>query len=346
MNIFFKKIIIAALFGMTPFHALFAQYYNNPALHEVIAPDARAAGMADIGVATSPDVFSQHWNLAKYAFSKDTGAVGFSYTPWTLRINQFSSPLFYLAGFYKIGQQAISASVRYLSDGSATGRDALGNAGGSLARSYYSFDLGYSHTWGKYISLGLALRYIASSFNSEIAAVNGLSNTGALAGDIGFYFRYPSKKTNEFALGLSLKNMGMKVTEGSTKRFLPMAMNIGFRYSWLILSQHQLAIALDINKPLVPTDQTKTVFGGFFAAFGNNIREWGVSGALEYSFIERFFARAGYHLGDKDYALGSYFSTGLGAKWHKFSIDASYLVSTHANEALSNTVRIGIQYAF
>jgi hypothetical protein len=341
----FLKIMTVALFGVALSHSLFAQYYNNPALHEVIAPDARAAGMADIGVATSPDVFSQHWNLAKYAFSKDTGAVGLSYAPWTLKLNQFSSPLFYLAGFYKIGQQAISASVRHFSDGSATVRDTPDNIDGSLARTRYSFDVGYSHTWGKYVSLGLALRYIGYNFHSE-SAVGGLSNAGALAGDLGVYFRHPSGKTNEFAMGLSLKNMGMKVTEGSTKRFLPMAMNIGFRYAWLIRPQHQLAIALDINKPLVPEDQTKSVFGGFFAAFGNNIKEWGISGAFEYSFIERFFVRTGYHLGNKDYALGSYFSAGLGAKWYKFSLDASYLVSTSANEALTNTIRIGLQYAF
>jgi hypothetical protein len=342
----FSKIIITAFSGMASSHALFAQYYNNPALHEIIAPDARAAGMADMGVATSPDVFSQHWNLAKYAFSKDTGAVGISYVPWALQINRFSTPLVYLAGFYKTGRQAISASVRYMSGGSDSFRDAPGSTYGSLAPSGYSFDLGYSHTWGKYVSLGLALRYVSSNFNAGGDALNGSANTGALAGDIGFYYRYPSKKTNEFALGVSLKNMGMKVTEGSAKRFLPMAMNIGVRYSWLILSKHQLAVGIDINKPLVPEDQTKTVFSGFFAAFGNNIREWGLSGALEYSFIERFFVRAGYHLGDKDYALGSYFSTGLGAKWYKFSLDASYMASTHANEALSNIVRVGIQYAF
>ncbi|MDR3133143.1 MAG: PorV/PorQ family protein [Prevotellaceae bacterium] len=342
----FAKILLIAVFGAASSLSLFAQYYNSPALHEVMAPDARAAGMADMGVATSPDVFSQHWNLAKYAFAKDTGGVGLSYAPWMLRTNEFSSPLFYLAGFYKIGQQAISASVRYFSDGDATARDAQGNEGASLNRSRYSFDLGYSHTWGKYISLGLALRYTAYNFHPENNGISGLSNAGALAGDLGFYFRYPSKKTNEFALGLSLKNMGMKVTEGSTKRFLPMAMNLGFRYSWLILTQHQLSIGMDVNKPLVPKDQTKTVFSGFFAAFGNNIREWGVSAALEYSFIERLFVRAGYHLGDKDYALGSYFTAGLGAKWHQFSLDASYMVSAHANEALTNIVHIGLQYAF
>ena len=35
-----------------------------------IAADARAAGMGDIGVATSPDTYSQQWNPAKYAFEE------------------------------------------------------------------------------------------------------------------------------------------------------------------------------------------------------------------------------------------------------------------------------------
>jgi hypothetical protein len=35
----------------------------------MVSADARAAGMADIGIATSTDAFSQQWNPAKYAFS-------------------------------------------------------------------------------------------------------------------------------------------------------------------------------------------------------------------------------------------------------------------------------------
>ena len=41
----------------------------NPVDHAVvsqtIAPDARSAGMGDVGVATDPDVNSQYWNPAK-----------------------------------------------------------------------------------------------------------------------------------------------------------------------------------------------------------------------------------------------------------------------------------------
>ncbi|GGA67737.1 hypothetical protein GCM10008015_05620 [Flavobacterium palustre] len=43
-----------------------------------VSADARAAGMADIGVASSPDVYSQQWNPAQYAFAKEKNGVSLS----------------------------------------------------------------------------------------------------------------------------------------------------------------------------------------------------------------------------------------------------------------------------
>ena len=48
----------------------------------LIAPDARAAALGDMGVATSPDAFSQQWNSAKYVFSETKSGVAISYTPY------------------------------------------------------------------------------------------------------------------------------------------------------------------------------------------------------------------------------------------------------------------------
>ena len=52
----------------------------------MIAPDARSAGMGDIGVSTSPDVYSMHWNSAKYAFIEDDFSIGLAYTPWLRKL--------------------------------------------------------------------------------------------------------------------------------------------------------------------------------------------------------------------------------------------------------------------
>ena len=48
----------------------------------LIAADARSAGMADMGVATSADAFSQQYNPAKYAFSLQKQGFSVSYTPY------------------------------------------------------------------------------------------------------------------------------------------------------------------------------------------------------------------------------------------------------------------------
>jgi hypothetical protein len=287
--------------------------------------------------------------VAKYALSENAGMVGLSYTPWMLQATNGAYHLFYLTGFYKLGKQSISASVRYMLEGSMDFRNENNTYNLSEHPSQYAFDLGYSRAFGNYFSIGLALRYL--SVNKTEEANNSqylMARTGAFAGDLGFYFQHPSGKNNEYAIGLSLKNIGTKLDMGGSKIFLPMAMNLGGRYSIGIQEKHQLVIAADISKPLVPEDQTKNVFGGLFESFGNNIQEWGLSGGFEYAYTRRFFARLGYHLGSADgqYANGSYISTGLGVMGHGLSVDFSYMISTSNNRAMTNTFRVALQYAF
>ncbi len=57
----------------------------------LVAADARAAGLADQGVATSADNYSQQWNPAKYAFALDQQGFSISYTPYlTQLVNDIS----------------------------------------------------------------------------------------------------------------------------------------------------------------------------------------------------------------------------------------------------------------
>ena len=55
---------------------------NTSVTSQTIAPDARAAGMGDVGVATDADVNSQYWNPAKYPFAISRAGVALNYTPW------------------------------------------------------------------------------------------------------------------------------------------------------------------------------------------------------------------------------------------------------------------------
>ena len=58
---------------------------NTSVTSQTIAPDARAAGMGDVGAATDPDVVSQYWNPAKYPFT-------ISAVPSSPAVNQPSFP--------------------------------------------------------------------------------------------------------------------------------------------------------------------------------------------------------------------------------------------------------------
>ena len=79
-----------------------------------IAPDARAAGMGDLGAATDPDAYSQFWNPSKYAFAYSDAAVSISYTPWLRKIvNDIF--LANVSGYWKFGgvdNHAVSSSLR------------------------------------------------------------------------------------------------------------------------------------------------------------------------------------------------------------------------------------------
>ena len=75
-----------------------------------IAPDARAAGMGDAGVASSPDAASIHWNAAKLAFADKQSAVSVSYTPWLKGlVNDIY--LAYVSYYYKLDKQQAIGSI-------------------------------------------------------------------------------------------------------------------------------------------------------------------------------------------------------------------------------------------
>jgi len=83
----------------------------------LIAPDARAAALGDMGVATSVDAFSQQWNSSKYAFSEAKSGIGVSYTPY---LSQLVNDIFLgnVTYFNRIDERsAFAASLKYFSLG-------------------------------------------------------------------------------------------------------------------------------------------------------------------------------------------------------------------------------------
>lgn len=227
-----------------------------------VAPDSRSAGMGDAGVATSPDVHSQHWNASKYAFIDGNAAVSLSYAPWlrSLGINDIN--LLYLVGYSRLDdRQTISSSLRYFSLGEIIFTDFEGNPQGNYNPNEFAFDAGYSLKLSERFAGSLTFRFIRSDLTGGRSFSGAGESKAGIAGgaDLGFYYQNDdielSEKDAEVAWGIQISNMGTKISynESQTPDFLPINMRLGGRLTSFLDEYNAFTFALDFNKYLIPT---------------------------------------------------------------------------------------------
>ena len=224
-----------------------------------IAPDSRSGGMGDVGAATSPDVSSQHWNPAKFAFIEGRGGVGISYSPW-LRNLIGDINLAYLSGYYRFDdKQVISSSLTYFSLGNINFTDDYGNTTMNFNPNEFSIDLGYSRAFSDYISGGLVFRYIYSNLTGGTTVGGAETKPGmAVAADIATYYNHPIKISGmdgNAGFGINISNIGTKIsyTDDQDPNFIPTNLRIGGVFALDIDEYNSISLFADVNKLLVPT---------------------------------------------------------------------------------------------
>lgn len=228
----------------------------------LISPDARAGGMGDAGVASSPDANSIHWNPAKLAFIPDSDKMGFSvsYAPW-LRQLVPDINLSYLSFYYKLpNQQCIASSLRYFSLGNIEFTDNNGVTIGNFNPNELAWDVAYSRILSDNFSVGMAARYIYSNLTGA-SAVNGTyTHPGQSMGvDISAYYKsnevQVGGKKSIIAAGLNISNLGPKISYSNSGQtdFLPTNLRLGGSLTMELDKYNKLAFILDITKLLVPT---------------------------------------------------------------------------------------------
>jgi hypothetical protein len=348
-----------------------------------IAPDARAASMGDLGVATDPDANSQYWNPSKYAFAYSNAAVSLSYTPW---LRKLVNDIFLanVAGYYKIGSgdnQAVSASLRYFSLGAVNTSDYEGVASQTVNPYEMSFDLGYSRKLSEKFSMGIAFRYIYSDLGfSDSNSGDVTSGASAFAADISGYFNtYPviGRSECQWAWGWNISNIGTKVNynNGDSPAFLPTNLRLGTSFTFPLADYHNLSLNLDLNKLLVParprqadydmdtvegqegyladledwenTSSISGIFKSFTDAPGGlkeELREITVSFGAEYNYNQQFFVRAGYYYENEYKGNRKYFGFGAGFSLNIVRLDASYMLATAQTSPLDQTLRFTLTF--
>jgi hypothetical protein len=337
-----------------------------------ISPDARAGGMGDLGIATSPDASASFWNLGKTAFNTSKGALMATYTPW-LKDLVNDVYLASLSGFYKFDdEQAIAGSLRYFSLGNIQFTDNLGNEFGSFRPREFGVDLGYSRKLSDKSGLGVSLKYISSNLANNITVGSTTYKTGsAVAADIAYYYDGKAEGGDGWAFGAVMSNLGSKIaytSNATQKDFIPANLGIGTTYTKKFNEQNQITFGVDINKLLVPTppaegDATglanyrkKSVIGSWFSSFGDapggfseEIKEFQVSLGAEYWYNSQFALRAGYFNEAKTKGNRRYFTMGLGVVYNVFGLNFSYLLPSGSGvnrNPLSNTLRFSVVFNF
>lgn len=348
---------------------------NSAVTSQTIAPDARSAGMGDVGVATDPDAASQFWNPAKYPFCISRAGVALNYTPW-LRQLVSDMDLAYLSGYYRIGDySAVSGSLRYFSLGEVMLSSGQGEQYDMTINPYeMSLDVAYSLMLSETFSISAGVRWIYSDltydYNEDTAPGS------AFAADLSCYYQNYinlGQRECQLGLGLNISNIGSKITFGGSdeSEFIPTNMRLGAALMIPVNEYNRFTIAADANKLLVPTypkqnedepdneyqDRLRKDYydvssiSGIFKSFSDAPRgfkeeleeiQWSIG--AEYVYNDQFSLRAGYHHESENKGNRKYFTVGAGFKMNVFSLDAGYVIATAKSNPLDQTLRISLTF--
>jgi len=336
----------------------------------LIAPDARAGGLADMGAATSPDATSLHYNAAKYAFAESQWQIQLNYTPWLRNLtNDVSLTSLFVAN--RINERsAWAASLTYFSLGSIDLTDGSGISLGTENPNEFALDGAYALKLSDYISMAVALRYIHSNLavrvdNSPIQTVN------TFAVDVSMYYQSEEIGYRNFNgrwhAGVNLSNMGPKVelVLGGDESFIPTNLKLGGGFDFILDNANTITTNLEFNKLLVPTPPIRdNATGEILEGKDDNVgflkgmvQSWydaprGLeeemeeiiwAASAEYNYNEVFSFRAGYFHESANKGNRQFFTLGAGFQFRSTTLDVSYLINaSDVNNPLESTLRFSL----
>lgn len=343
-----------------------------------IAADARAAGMGDIGVATSPDTYSQQWNPAKYAFATDKQGFSVSYTPYlTDIVNDISlGQVTYYNRFND--RSAFAGSIRYFGLGEIELRENANDVPRLVSPNEFAIDGSYSLHLSDYFSMAVGGRFIHS--NLKVASDNGdASPASTFAVDIAGYYQSEEIAYSDFngrwRGGFNIQNLGPKISYDNDEfnnNFLPANLKIGGGFDFILDEYNKIGVNLEFNKLLVPTPQYESGdtaaetaqktedyrkigwVSGIFKSFGDapggfseELKEVTYALGAEYEYQDSFSLRTGYFNESNEKGARKFFSLGAGFKYNVVKVDVSYLFSaSKVKNPLENTLRFSLTFNF
>lgn len=340
-----------------------------------ITADARAAGMGDMGVATSTDAYSQQWNPAKFAFAERKMGVGLGYTPYLS--NAISGiGLLNASYFNKINDQsAFAFSLRYFTLGDIELRQNYEDIGTVVKPNELSFDGSYSLKLSPTFSMAVGGRYIRSNLKFQNDSNVDAKPGSTFAVDVAGFYRSREIAYNSFdgrwRAGFNISNLGGKIAydENGQDNFIPTNLKFGVGFDIILDQDNVLGFTSEFNKLLVPTpkdfdgdgdldaddrDEYQNIgfLSGVFKSFGDapdgfseELKEMTWALGAEYTYQDAFMFRTGYFNESDVKGYRKYFTLGAGFKFNSAQIDLSYLFSTSKiTNPVENSLRFSVTF--
>lgn len=336
-----------------------------------IAPDARATGMGDVGVSTSPDVNSAYWNPAKFAFLETDIGASISYTPWLRNLGVNDIFITQLAGYKKLRKEdALAFSMVYFSLGNIVFTDEQGVKVMDFRPNEYAFTASYSRMLSDKLSVGLSARLLhsnlAGNYNNS-TDVNTQPATSASV-DLATYYTTDVNFTpnpSQLSFGAAITNFGPKISysDNDDQDFIPTNLRLGVSYKTELDLYNTITFSVEANKLMVPSPSDTGgylavkdkglmdgVFGSFNDApdgFSEEMQEVMWSIGAEYWYDNLFAVRLGYFHEHQNKGNRKYYTAGAGIRYQKFGLDFSYLIPSEGqNHPLAETVRFTLLFDF
>ena len=229
----------------------------------LVAADARSAGMADQGVATAPDAYSQQYNPAKYAFALDKQGISVSYTPYlTDLVNDIS--LGQVTYYNRINERsAFAGSLRYFGLGEIELRNNFDDPPNIVKPNELALDGSYSLQLSSVFSMGVGARYIRSNLRIPDATGDSKPASTFCVDVAGFYqseeIAY-SDFNGRWRAGFNFQNLGPKIKYDAgagedNANFLPAQLRLGGGFDFIFDEYNKVAVGLEVTKLLVPSPQ-------------------------------------------------------------------------------------------
>jgi len=225
----------------------------------LVAADARAAGMADQGVATSADAFSQQWNPAKYAFAVDKQGFSISYTPYLTDLANDIS-LGQATYYNRINERsAFAGSLRYFGFGDIELRKDPNDTPNVVSPNEFALDGSYSLKLSDKFSMAIGARYIRSNLKIASEDVDA-SAASSFAVDVAGFYQSEEIAYNSFngrwRAGFNMQNMGPKISydnDDISANFLPANLRLGGGFDFILDDYNKVSVSVEFAKLMVPT---------------------------------------------------------------------------------------------